>query len=200
MRTIQRVFQRAGVRIWHSEGFNPHAYISAALPLSLGVESVAELLDFEIVDDTPLANLPELLNAKLPEGITVLEAWEAERKVKELVWLRIAGTLEYDVLPDTGEFARALETFFKQESILVSKLSKKKEETQVDIVPLIQEIAFQPDGAHQVRMEAVIAAQNPGLNPNLLIEALSQQAPELVPDFVRVARVEVYDKDMQVFR
>ena len=199
MRTIQRVFQRAGVRIWHSEGFNPQAYISAALPLSLGVESMCELLDFEVVDDTPIEALPELLNAKLPEGIVVLEAYETARKVKELAWLRITGTLEYDALADTEEMARTLEAFFKAGALLVTKQTKKKEAAEVDIAPLIREIAFTPDGAHRVRMEAVIAAQNPGLNPNLLLEALGQRETGLMPDFVWFARVEVYDGEMQIF-
>jgi len=160
---------------------------------------MCELLDFEVVDDTPIGVLPELLNAKLPEGIVVLEAWETARKVKELAWLRITGILEYDVLADTGETALALEAFFKAGAILVTKQTKKKEEAEVDIAPLIREIAFTSDGAHRVRMEAVIAAQNPGLNPNLLMEALGQRETGLMPDFVRFARVEVYDGDMRVF-
>ena len=33
MRTFQHSFIRAGIRIKHTEGFNPHPYISIALPL-----------------------------------------------------------------------------------------------------------------------------------------------------------------------
>ena len=200
MRTIQRVFPRAGVAIRHTEGFNPHAYISVALPLSVGAESGCELLDFEVIDDTPLERLPALLTTKMPEGIVVLEAYEAERKVKEIAWLRLTGVLEYDALEDTADMAERLGAFFGQEVISVTKLTKKKKETQVDIAPLIQELAFGPDGPHRVRVEAVIAAQNPGLNPNLLLNALEQTAPALSPDFAQFARVEIYDKEMAVFR
>ena len=199
MRTMQRVFQRAGVGIRHTEGFNPHAYISVALPLSVGVESVCELLDFEVVDDTPLETLPELLTAKMPEGIAVLEAYEAEQKVKEIAWLRFVGVLEYDALEDMRGMASQLIEFFKRQSILVTKQTKKKEEAQVDIAPLIREIAFTDDGAHRVRMEAVAAAQNPGLGPSLLLDALRQSAPEIAPDFAQFSRVEVYDGAMSVF-
>jgi len=197
---MQRVFQRAGVGIRHTEGFNPHAYISVALPLSVGVESVCELLDFEVVDDTPLETLPELLTAKMPEGIAVLEAYEAEQKVKEIAWLRFVGVLEYDALEDMRGMASQLIEFFKRQSILVTKQTKKKEEAQVDIAPLIREIAFTDDGAHRVRMEAVAAAQNPGLGPSLLLDALRQSAPEIAPDFAQFSRVEVYDKNLQTFR
>ena len=199
MRTMQRAFPRAGVRIRHTEGFNPHAYISVALPLSLGMESGCELLDFEVIDGTSLTDLPELLTRHLPEGICVTEAYEAERKVKEIAFLRLTGTLEYDALPDTANMAARLDAFFGKNSILVTKLTKKKEQTEVDIAPLIREITFASDGANRVRMDAVVAAQNPSLNPGLLLDALAQTAPELSPDFARFARVEVYDKEMGVF-
>ena len=46
MRTMQRVFLRADCPLKYSEGFNPHALISILLPLSVGVGSVCELMDF----------------------------------------------------------------------------------------------------------------------------------------------------------
>ena len=48
MRTMQRVFIRAGVQIKHTEGFNPHPYMAFALPLSVGMESDYEILDFKL--------------------------------------------------------------------------------------------------------------------------------------------------------
>jgi len=200
MRTIQRVFPRIGVAIRHTEGFNPHAYVSVALPLSVGVESACELLDFEVVDGTPLATLPERLTSALPEGITVLQAYEAETKLKEIAFLRVRGVLEYDRAEDTTNIAARLEAFFTQPEILVRKRTKSKAETEVNIKPLIREISFTVDGDNRVQLAAVLAAQNPGLNPSLLIEALRQHAPDLAPDFVSFARVEVYDGAMQVFR
>ena len=200
MRTMQRVFIRAGVKIRHTEGFNPHPYISVALPLSVGTESCTELLDFELADDSPLSTLAERLTEQLPEGITVLEAYEAERKVKEIVWLGLRGVLEYDGEQDMAETARALASFFAAGNIPVKKLTKKKEETELDIAPLIREITFTPKGPGEIALEAVLAAQNPSLNPALLIEALRQNAEGLVPDFAAFSRREVYDKDMRVFR
>ena len=36
MRTFQRAFFRSGIQIRHTEGFNPHPFVSIALPLSVG--------------------------------------------------------------------------------------------------------------------------------------------------------------------
>ena len=48
MRLFQRSFKRAGLPLTHTKGFNPRPSVSIALPLSLGVESVCELLDFDL--------------------------------------------------------------------------------------------------------------------------------------------------------
>jgi len=198
LRTFQRVFARAGVSVRYTEGFNPQAYVSIPLPLSVGVGSMCELLDFELVDNTSLDTLPKRLTEKMPEGIAVTEAYTAWTKCKDIAWLRVKGSLQYD--GDMAERSEKLAAFYARESILVKKRTKKKAETIIDIKPLIREITFQPAGAHEVRLETVIAAQNPGLNPNLLIGALEQQDPDLLPDFTQFTRIEVYDTKGHPFR
>ena len=48
MRLFQRAFKRAGLPLTHTQGFNPRPSVSIALPLSVGVESRCELLDFDL--------------------------------------------------------------------------------------------------------------------------------------------------------
>ena len=70
---------------------------------------------------------------------------------------------------------------------------------EADIKPAIREIAF--TAADQaVTLEAVISAQEPTLNPELLAEALRQKAPALAPDFARFTRLEAYDAAMEIYR
>ena len=45
MRLFQRAFQRSGLPLTHTQGFNPRPSVSIALPLSLGVESGCELMN-----------------------------------------------------------------------------------------------------------------------------------------------------------
>ncbi len=45
MRLWHRAFNRAGIQLAYSEGFNPHPRMSLAAPLALGVTSEAELMD-----------------------------------------------------------------------------------------------------------------------------------------------------------
>ena len=57
MRTFQRSFLRAGIAIKHTEGFNPHAFVSIPLPLSVGFSSGCEVLERQVLD-TPLDQVP----------------------------------------------------------------------------------------------------------------------------------------------
>ena len=197
MRTMQRVFLRADCPLKYSEGFNPHALISILLPLSVGVGSVCELMDFQLREDVDLAALPERLTAVMPEGIRALKAYPAGRKVRELKWLRVTGRYEYDNA-DPADMAEKLCAFYAQDAIVITRKTKRGE-GQMDIVPAISELHVRPE-ARFVTVEAVVSAQEPTLNPEHLVTALHQLAPELAPDFAAFTRQEVYTEDMQIFR
>ncbi len=197
MHTMQRAFSRAGYALKYSEGFNPHPQISIALPLSVGAASLCEIMDFKLKEDADLTEFPARLTAALPEGIRVTEAYEPERKVALLKWLAIEGVMEYD-LRNAGEMARALTDFFGAEALVITKKTKRGM-GETDIRPGIREISFEA-GEREVRLKAVLSAQEPTINPELLAEALRQLKPELAPDFARFTRLETYDQDMKVFR
>ena len=203
MRTMQRAFNRAGLPLKYSEGFNPHPQIAIALPLSVGTGSLCEIMDFKLKgEETPdLAALPERLTAVLPEGIRVTEAYEFTRKVAELKWLHVEGFFEYD-RRDPAEMEGELRRFYKQESIVITKKTKRGM-GETDIHPGIEAIGLEArkeDGQDGVWVEAVLSAQEPTINPELLAEALRQLRPELAPDFAKFTRIETYDAEMKVYR
>ena len=197
MHTMQRAFSRAGYELKYSEGFNPHPQISIALPLSVGAASLCEIMDFKLNGENDLSALPEKLSAVMPEGIKVLEAYEAKRKPAEIKWLEIEGLFEYDER-DAEKMAAELTGFFATEEIVISKKTKRGM-GETDIRPAISRIAFAAcEGG--VKVSAVISAQEPTLNPELLADALRQKKPELAPDFARFTRRETLDKNGEVFR
>ena len=197
MRTMQRGFLRAGYKLKYSEGFNPHAQISIALPLSVGTGSLCELMDFRLESERDLSELPEKLTAVLPEGIEALEAYEADKKASGIKWLKVCGKFEYDSRPPEN-MAAALNEFYARDSIVITKRTKRGE-GEADIRPAIKEISFAPaqDG---VDAEMIVSAQEPTLNPELTADALRQLAPELYPDFAAFTRIETYDDNMSAFR
>ena len=153
MRIFQRAFRRADILIWHSQGFSPRAYVSIALPLSVGVESRCEILDFEIEDGSAdLAKLPELLNRTMPVGIRVLRAYESAVKVKHLTYLQSEVTLEYDGgIPDGAE--TALAALFAQDEILVEKRSKKGGMVDVDLRPLLRSLTIRKVSPQELTLD-----------------------------------------------
>ena len=197
MHTMQRAFSRAGYELKYSEGFNPHPQISIALPLSVGVASHCEIMDFRLKGDADLKELPARLTAVMPEGICVTDCYEQVNKVALLKYLEIEGSFEYDER-DTASMAAALADFYAQESIIITKKTKRGV-GQSDIRPAIREIRFAA-GEGKVRLHALISAQEPTLNPALLADALRQLKPEIAPDFERFTRIENYLENMTVFR
>lgn len=197
MHTFQRAFSRAGYTLKHSEGFNPHPIISIAMPLSVGTSSVCELMDFRLTRDEDITQMASRLTAALPEGIEVLEVYEAERKITDLKWLEAEGTLSYDVVP---EF-EALRRFYARPEIVITKKTKRGV-GQMNLADGIRslEIALSPENSGDLLMHVVVSAQEPPLNPDLLVEALRQLSPELSPDFAAFRRLEVYDTKMKRFR
>ena len=197
MRTMQRAFLRAGYQLKYSEGFNPHAQISILLPLSVGCASVCELMDFQLTEDADLAALPARLTAAMPEGIEAQEAYPSEIKSKYLKWLRVTGRYEYDTR-DVNEMTDALRAFYARDSIVITRKTKRGM-GEMDIRPAIRALTVTPEVDH-VRVEAVISAQEPTLNPDHLVTALRQLEASIAPDFAAFRREEVYHEDGGVFR
>ena len=197
MATMQRAFSRAGCRLKYSEGFNPRPQISIALPLSVGAASLCEIMDFQLAEEVDITLLRDRLNATMPEGIEVLEIYEPVRKNAEIKWLRIAGRFEYDAR-EVDIMQKGLEDFFGRESIVVEKKTKRGA-GEFDVKSAIREISFAPaEGC--VELSALISAQEPTLNPELLASSLRVHAPELAPDFAKFTRIETFDEKMEIFR
>lgn len=196
MRTMQRCFIRAGVSIKHTEGFNPHPYMTFALPLSVGCESICELMDFALTDDEPLDTLPEKLTRVLPKGIKVVKAYAPQRKFKEIQWIRFSGVWEYNVVLSEEEQSRLRAIFNRQEIIIPKKTKKGISDT--DIAPMIKSIELETSGNY-VRVSAILPAQNPSLNPEYLVRAIEIYLPELVPSLRAFRREELYDGNMVSF-
>ncbi len=201
MRVFQRAFRRGGILIRHSQGHSPKAHVSIALPLSVGTESVCELLDFDLAEgvQVPLEEIPTRLNATMPAGVRVLSAWEGGRKLRELTTLEALVTLEYDRgVPAGGR--EALEGFFHAPEPLPVPKKTKSGMTELDIRPMLLSLeTAQPDG-NTLTLRCRVTAQNPSLNPMLLPEALRLHRPELAPDFARARRLEVLDAQGLPFR
>ena len=177
MRLFQRAFQRAGLPLTHTKGFNPRPSVSIALPMSVGVSSVCELLDFSL------------------DG---LDVYPDGGKLKNLAWMDCRLRLEYDEgIPENA--VSELRTLFSRDSLPVEKKNKNGVSEQ-DLIPMLRSVEIVPEDAHILMMQARVHCQNPTLNPMQLCAAITRYMPELTPDFSSCMRMEIYDENGNRFR
>ena len=199
MRLFQRAFKRAGLLLKHTQGFNPRPSVSIALPLSVGVQSYCELLDFELEGECPSNDeILTRLNQSLVAGVKVLSVYDEGAKIKHLAYLECDVDLEYDNgIPDGAE--DAIRKLFSQESVVVEKKGKNGIVEQ-NIIPMIRKMKVSRLNDQELRLHAVVCCQNPSLNPMQLGAAIEKYLPELKADFLRCSRIEIYDSNETIFR
>ena len=198
MRLFQRAFKRGGLPLKHTQGFSPRPSVSIALPMSVGVESVCELLDFEL-DGALEANVDILsaLNGALISGVKVLQVYESDRKIRDIALMDCTVTLIYDAgIPAGAE--ESISALFQKESLVLEKRNRNGV-SQQDIIPMIRAMEVSRQETALV-LRCRVCCQNPTLNPNQLASAIEKYLPEYTPDFFKCRRDEIYTKEETVFR
>ena len=196
MSTMRRALLRAGVGLKYTEGFNPHPYMSVALPLSIGCGSICELIDFSASAKLSTVGLPETINATLPEGLVILEAYNSERKFSAIAWIELLGVLYYDSQAPS-EAAKAMTELFKSDSLVISKKTKRGV-SDIDLASYIRDAEV--FGDNELTVRAKVSAGNPTISPDNLLSVLNGDYGFLTPDFSLFTRMEIYDSNMNIFR
>ena len=199
MRLFQRAFKRAGLPLKHTQGFNPRPSVSIALPLSVGVDSVCELLDFDLEGvSVPCEEITQRLNQALVSGVVVHRTYQDGRKLRDLALLDCVVTMEYDAgVPDGA--LQAIETLFGRDSVTVPKKTKNGVQDQ-DIIPMINKLEVNQPDRNTVELHALVCCQNPSLNPAQLVAAIALYLPEYEPNFTKCSRMEIMDAQEEIFR
>ena len=200
MRLFQRAFKRAGLPLTHTQGYNPRPSVSIALPLSVGVSSKCELLEYELEGGEKPSHkeIVARLNEALTEGIRVIHSYDNCAKIKNLAYLDATVDLEYDKgIPQGAE--EAIRELFSRETLTVEKKGKNGP-TEQDIIPMIKKLEITPLEEHVLRLSVRVCCQNPSLNPMQLAAAVEKYLPQFAPDFAKSARVNLYDINEHIFR
>ncbi|MDL2232804.1 TIGR03936 family radical SAM-associated protein [Ruminococcaceae bacterium OttesenSCG-928-L11] len=196
MRTITRALRRSRVPLWYTEGFNPHLYLTFALPLSLGYEGQCESFDVRLTAEMDLDTLTKRINAAMPMGFEVLRAAEPVMEPKAIVWADYQIRLLY--APADREHARqSFEVFDSQPVIEVQKKTKKGEK-MVDIRPLVQTLSAQWGETGVALTLRIASGITTNINPTLYLKAFYQWANR-EPEGVRVVRTAILDENLREF-
>lgn len=198
VRCITRAMKRANVPVWFTEGFNPHAFLTFAMPLSLGVESYCETVDFRLLEDVDLTELTERLNNALPTDITVKRI---AAPVFSAADIRYA---EYEIIfnnPDELLLKNAHSMHSSDEIIVPKKVKqgRKKVEKEVNIKEHIRTYELVEKDGRLILKTVLSSGNTVNINPSLLIGALTKDTNTDSQD-VDIIKLKSYTENMEIFR
>ena len=180
-----RAVQKSSIPIWHTEGFNPHPFITFPLPLSLGFKGERECMDIRLIeDDYPLEILPDKLNNCLPNGINVFSAAEAKMKAKDIKYALfeiniISEEYSADFLYDT-----VLNVLNMYKLIVVKKSKSTEKEIDEKKYLSLYEVLKTDFGVKIII--TLPAGSEENINPNLIVTAIENESNiEMLSDIVR---------------
>ncbi|MBQ7319194.1 MAG: DUF2344 domain-containing protein [Clostridia bacterium] len=186
-RNIGRVLTRADIPMWYTKGFNPHAKVIFALPLSVGAQSECEYIDLRIERDMPCEEIRDRLNAEMTQEMQVCEAYVPGEKAdfSTIAWADYDITIRCGGMDDA--LPAAVEQFLSTSPVTVEKKSKSGLR-EIDIVPLIRTLTVALDGAstdalRTLRLHATLSTAGADyLNPEYIIRVLKDRFSLLCGD------------------
>ncbi|MDA8217356.1 MAG: TIGR03936 family radical SAM-associated protein [Dehalococcoidales bacterium] len=176
-RLWERAVRRAGLPLFYSRGFTPHARISIAAPLAVGVTAAAELLDLYLEEPVPPAEAQARLYAQLPAGLTISDVTEVDQLAPSLQsQMRAAEYLATfrEPLPSL-DLGTAVQDLLARESIPYERRREGKVKA-LDLRPFLQALSVATvDGRPALRMRLRMDTAG-SVRPDEVLDALSLAA------------------------
>lgn len=167
MRVFELALRRSGLKVAHTQGFNPHPKVSFALALPLGVESLDEIVDIDLEGKPEPQSVLEALDAQMPPGLRLLSAEAATLRPRV-----VAAEYECELPFDQAELQQLqgrLEAFFASASHPFSRdRGKGKAPRSFDAREYVQ--SAQLDG--QTLKMRLKVGQEGGMKPSDLLQIL----------------------------
>ena len=196
-RCMSRAIHRAKIPLWYTQGFNPRAFLTFALPLSLGVAGERESVDIKLEDDGPSNDeLVVRLNEALPNDLPVLAVTEPVMKPGKIAYASFVMLIDPEGR-DADTLAKEVTGLFRRESLVVPKHTKSGF-VDFDIRPYLDRVEVLPiEGKVEIR--AVLpAGSEMNINPHLLLEAIQRELGlEL---YAQIRRTNLYDGQFHEFQ
>lgn len=198
-RALSRAFRRADIPLWFTEGYNPHAYMSFSLPLSLGVESLCEYVDIRLIDEISNDEIKKRMNDVLPADLRILDVYDDFRDSSEIMYSDYVFKISFT---DCEKAAEKIKSVFEFSEILAQKKGKqgrKKVLKDVDIKQYIDKYNISVRDDLVVINVRLMAGNEKNLNPTLLFDTLIRLI-ETDFEWKSISRLSLLDKNYKEFR
>jgi radical SAM-linked protein len=121
MRLFERALRRSGLPLRMTEGFNPHPILSFPTALGLGIESLDEILEFELSAWTAPAKIEQLLGAQMLEGVKLAKVEAFARKDRSAIEF-----VEYEArIPEGTDLGPGIREFLAKKEAWIERKSDK---------------------------------------------------------------------------
>lgn len=164
MRAFIRTLRRAELPVKYSEGFNPHANLSFALPMGVGVTGMQELVKVVLTERVEPKEFISRFNAHAPGGLSVSDA---AYHVPEYEITKA----EYEILLE-GENLERLADALAAEHLPAEKKSKRQTKT-IDLKEHIFDYTFDLTEEGARLLITVSGGQNFNVKPSLVVDTLA---------------------------
>lgn len=190
-RFMIKMVRRSKIPVWYSEGFNPHPYITFALPLSLGFESEYEVMDVRLDDDS--FSDEETYNALkkcMPDGIVFFDFGCPQMKTGQIAYASFKITFDEDI----SNFINLLNDFLSSSVINAEKKTKKGLIKIINLKEYINKFSIDNNGVN-----LILSAGSNNLNPKLILDTFTTKYNIKLPSY-SVTRTMLFDGQMNEFK
>ena len=186
MRAMTRALRRARVPLWYTEGYNPHPYITFALPLSLGMESLCESMDMRIEGDSTNEDIYNMLKGSMPPGIEIMKVSDPVYDPKKISFG------EFDIFFDcdgkTEPLLELIRNILSADELIVQKLGKKGRHKVLKDINLIEFVKEYKVSSYDDRVKLTVilpAGSTTNVNPSLLADEIQRQFGDISYTLIR---------------
>ena len=200
-RCMLRAVNRAGLPVWYTEGFNPHPYITFALPLSLGIESEGEPMDMRIEGDMENDEVKSRLASVMPRGMDITAVTDVTDNAKTICYAEYGMDLEFNTANEAADFCEKAKALVQEGSLKAEKIGKQgryKVTKQVVLKDLIVGFTAECVQDRVVITTVLSAGSSANLNPNLLLDTLIKETGATVA-VIKITRKRLLKADFGVF-
>ena len=195
-RCMTRMIHRQKIPIWYTEGFNPHPFITFALPLSLGIRGLRESMDIKLKDDFNFDTIIDNMNRSLPTGIQITDISKPIMSPSEISYAKFSIYFESDKIKAT-ELLVQIDSIINKPEIIVTKKTKSGLK-ETDIKGYIKDF-YSEEFGQGVKLQVTLPAGNKvNINPGLIIDAIYKYYG--TEGYSDITREKLYNYDMEEFK
>lgn len=198
-RVFSRVFARAKINLWYTQGFNPRPYMSFSLPLSLGVESYCENVDIRIIDDLTDEEIKVRVNDALPLGIRIIDVYDDFMDCHDIVYSDYVYKFEFK---DNELALEKIKAVLESDAIMAQKKAKQGKRRvlkETDIKQFIVKYNISIRDDNIILNIRLLAGPDKNLNPTLLFDTIIRLI-DMDYEWKSIGRINLLTKDFKEYK